>query len=171
MVAPAWGTFQKPDQKRMELSQDREIKEEIPGKIEDEKKPEGQKPQWGNFQSPITYQGESDPTEDESGLEYFARNAAQLTSRIGEQVAGRIGNLEKFTKDTLSNFPQTGGIVGWALSKLIGPEKWEKLIRGSDQQTFPTSQKLREVSEKVSGEGANMRKMSEVYCKEEGNQI
>lgn len=152
MVNPSWDSFQRPT-KKSEGSQEKEFIEEIPGKIKDEEKPEGDKPQWGNFKTPTTYQGEPDPTEDESGLEYLVRNATTLASRVGEQIGGRYGNVEKFAKDALVSFPKTGGLVGWAISELVGPETWERMVRGrpGEQQTFPTSENLKEASQKLTG--------------------
>lgn len=153
MVVPSWDMFQKnnPEENKIASYEEEQFKGELPGEFQDEMKPEGEKPNWGNFQSPATYQGEPDPTADEGTFEYIARNAAQYTSRVVEQIAGRYGNLEKFTKDTLVNSPKTGGIIGWAVSELIGPENWEKLIRGSGQQLLPTSQQLKGASEIVTG--------------------
>lgn len=154
MVTPSWGTFQRPNEnQKLEIEEQRERSQEIPGDIIDKELPEGQKPQWGNFQSPTTYQGPVDPTADESTLEYFIRNAASNASRVVEQVAGRHGNLEKFAKDTLTNVPQSGGILGWAISQLVGPEKWERMVRGpkDQEQLLPTSQQLKEASQIVSG--------------------
>ncbi len=155
MVTPSWGSFQKNDQNpnrnEMEENEEEELKEEVPGDIEDQEKPEGEKPDWGNFKSPNTYQGEPDPTEDESTFGYIARNAVRGASRIAEQVAGRFGNVEKFTKDMLANAPKSGGIIGWAVSELIGQENWEKLIRGEGKQLLPTSQQFKSASETISG--------------------
>lgn len=151
MVAPSWGTFQKPGQQIAE--QESEFQEELPGELVDQEKPEGEKPQWGNFQSPETYQGEPDPTADEGIFDYVVRNAAANTSRVVEQIAGRYGNVEKFAKDTLSNIPETGGLVSWAISQLVGPERWEKIVRGNEgqQQLLPTSQQIKGASEKLTG--------------------
>ena len=83
--------------------------------------PQAEKPQWGNFQSPLTFQGDEDPTSDENGLDYFIRNAATNASRVAEQVGGRYGNIEKFAKDTLSNIPQSGGILGLGNFRISRP--------------------------------------------------
>jgi len=60
----------------------------------------------------------------------LVRNISALTSRVEEPVLGRYGNIEKFSKDVLSNLPQTGGVIGWALSELIGQDRWERMVRG-----------------------------------------
>ena len=149
MVAPAWGTFQKPNSQVNELEQ--EYSQEAPGQVADAKTPEGEKPQWGNFKSPSTFQGEPDPLEDESNFGWALRNFTANASRIGEQIAGFRGNVEKFAKDTLVSFPHTGGIIGSAVHELIGPEKWEKLIRGEGKQMLPTSEQLKEASQAATG--------------------
>jgi len=152
MVAPTWGSFQKPNQQLID-SEENEFQQEIPGEIKDQEKPEAEKPQWGNFQSPQNYQGPIDPTADEGMFEYLTRNFVANASRVVEQVAGRYGNIEKFAKDTLTNVPQTGGIIGWAISELVGPEKWETMVRGmpGQQQLAPTSKQFKEASERITG--------------------
>src|SRR5258708_10561987 len=69
--------------------------------------------QWGNFQSPETYQGEMDPDE-EGNFEYLVRNLSANASRIGEQVLGSYGNMEQMGKDILTNLPESAGVLGWA---------------------------------------------------------
>lgn len=176
MVAPSWDSFarpnienQTPPQKQIRhakqpIAQEEiknipmqqipneqiEINQEIPGDFQDSLSPAGKKPEWGNFQTPETYQGEPDPTEDESTLGYLARNIITNASRLGEQVLGRAGNLEKFGKDVLSNFPQTGGVLGWAISELVGADRWEKMVRGKGQM-FPTSEQIKEFSQEATG--------------------
>lgn len=152
MVNPQWGNFQTPEQSNMIFNDKKKLSQEAAGNILDQKKPEPQKPQWGNFQTPQTYQGKVDENAEEGTLGYLARNLLGLSSRIGEQFAGRAGNLEKFSKDVLVSFPESGGILGSAINKLIGPEKWEKLIRGpTGQQMFPTSQQLRGATKELTG--------------------
>jgi len=149
MVAPAWGSFQKPNSQSNDLEQ--EYDQEVPGQLADQKAPEGEKPQWGNFQSPTTFQGDPNPLEDESNFDWLTRNAISGASRIAEQVAGRYGNIEKFAKDTLVSMPKSGGILGWAISELLGPEKWERLIRGEGKQLLPTSEQIKGVSQGITG--------------------
>ena len=151
MVAPQWGSFQKPNQD-LRQEEDLELKKEIPGGIKDQEKPEPEQPKWGQFNTPTTYQGEPDPTADEGLFSYVMRNAVSNASRVGEQVAGAYGNIEKFAKDSLVSFPKHfGGPIGWAVSELLGPEKWEKLVRGEGHQLFPTSEQFKEVSQKGTG--------------------
>ncbi len=158
MVAPSWGSFQKPNQKSEAQPppdnfshQIDEFQEEVPGEIVDQAKPEGEKPSWGDFQSPTTYQGEPDPTAEENLLGYAVRNIASNASRLGEQFFGRHGNVEKFGKDILTSYPKAGGLLGWALSELMGPESWERMVRGEpgNQQILPTSENLKEFSQKA----------------------
>lgn len=151
MVAPAWGTFEKPVTERKELNQ--EYAQESPGQIKDQKLPEGEKPQWGNFQTPTTFQGDPDPTADESTMDWLTRNRIANSSRIAEVVVGGLGNTEKFAKDLLVSMPMSGGVVGWAVSKLMGPERWKQLVEGSPNrrnQVFPTSEELKDLSYKLS---------------------
>ena len=157
MVSPSWESFEKvnPNQQNQQMinSEEKEFDEELSGQLKDEKKPEGEKPQWGNFQSPSTYQGEPNPIEEEGILGYTIRNISANASRLGEQYFGRAGNLEKFGKNLLTNIPKSGGLIGWALSELLGPEKWETLVKGPEeqQQLLPTSENLKEISEKLTG--------------------
>jgi len=106
---------------------------------------------WGDFQTPHTYQGPVDPTAEEDTLGYIARNLLSFQSRGAEQVLGKAGNIEKFGKDVLSNFPSMGGILGYGISQLIGPERWERLVKGApgQQQQLPTSQDIRQITEKA----------------------
>lgn len=158
MVAPqqpAWGTFQKPPSRdeQMQQAESNEMSQEIPGDIKDQESPQGEKPQWGNFETPTTYQGEPDPTADESNLSYFVRNATANASRVIEKVAGRYGDMQKFATDAVANVPETGGVIGWALSEMMGKEGWERLVRGdkNQQQNLPTSQNLKDMSQSVTG--------------------
>lgn len=150
MVAPSWGSFQKPSQGNPPSQPIQEFKEELPGELVDESKQEPEQPKWGDFQSPMTYQGEPDPTADEDILGYTVRNIASNASRVGEQFLGRYGNIEKMGKDILSNAPKVGGILGWALSEILGPERWERMVKGDPgrQQILPTSDQLKEFSQK-----------------------
>jgi hypothetical protein len=148
MVTPSWDRFQKVNKSSQELP----TKESFISN--DETKPEKEKPQWGNFQTPSTYQGKIDPTAEESTIGYFARNLAANASRVGEQIAGRYGNVEKFAKQALTKFPEiSGGIVGWALSELVGKDKWERMVKGpkGQEQMLPTSEQLKEGSQAITG--------------------
>ncbi len=160
MVTPSWETFKKVNENNQitEPSDEmvsfekpiKEFQEELPGAAEDSIEPEGEKPQWGNFQTTSTYQGEVDPTEEESTFGYFARNISANASRLGEQILGARGNVEKMGKDILTNYPQAGGLLGYALSELMGPERWERMVKGKpgQEQILPTSEQLKEFSQK-----------------------
>lgn len=111
---------------------------------------EPQKKSIADLKTPSTYQGPPDPTAEESTLGYFGRQIAMNASRIGEQIGGRFGNLEKAGKSILTSFPSTGGILGWAMEKLVGPEKYEQLISGKtpeQKQMLPTSEQLKGISQ------------------------
>lgn len=164
MVNPSWDDFESPQEVNRQVYSNRnnvsqmpheeeELIEESPGDIEISEESQAEKPQWGDFDSTETYQGEPDPTEEESTVGYFARNIAANASRLGEQVLGKYGNIEKMGKDILSNYPQSGGLLGWGLSQLVGPEKWEQMVKGQPgkQQMFPTSENLKEFSQEATG--------------------
>ena len=163
MVSPAedwWSQFESADSNNPNQNDQSNVPEEV---SEDEgslldtvnqiEEPEKEEFQWGNYLTPETYQGEPDPTEDENGVGYFIRNIASNASRVGEQVLGKVGNLEKMGKDILSNFPQYGGLLGWGIQKLIGQERWERMVRGQPgrEQMYPTSEQLKEFSNKATG--------------------
>lgn len=158
MVAPDWNSFQRPQQQQnnvqignqIEQNLSHEDQQEIHGQVVDEMKPEGKQPQWGDFLSPMTFQGNVDPTADKDLMDYSLRNATANASRIGEQVAGKLGNTERFAKDILSNYPLAGGPISWAISELMGPETWQKYIK-ADEQMLPTSENLEEFSHKITG--------------------
>ncbi len=147
MVAPSWEAFQSPNDENQERKQQQSTISQ------QENNQSTQKPDWGNFQDPNSYQGKIDPTQEESTVGYLARNVAALGSRLGEQVLGRYGNTEKFGKDLLSNYPVAGGVLAWGLSELMGKDRWERLIKGppGQQQVAPTSSQLKETSQELTG--------------------
>ncbi len=170
MVNPSWQSFKRvKDDVNQDQSQDidmvnqqqepqvdltrpiEEFEEELPGAVEDIKKPEGEKPQWGDFLSTTTYQGEVDPVEEEGTFGYLIRNISANASRLGEQILGAKGNVEKMGKDILNNYPQAGGLLGYALSELMGPERWERLVKGPEgrQQLAPTSEQIKDFSQRA----------------------
>lgn len=156
MVNPSWESFKRPNRNS-------QIQDEIPQQENDqqqpqqnfqEKKTSEKKIEWGDFKTPVSYQGEPNILEDQGWFEYIGKNALANASRVAEQSFGRYGNIEKFAKDTLVNFPKVGGIIPWAISELMGQEKWERLIKGrpdQEHQLFPTSQQIKTASEKLSG--------------------
>jgi hypothetical protein len=143
MVSPSWESFKGPNQKTSQSNP------QIDSKVEEEVK-EDQNLSWDKFKTPQTYQGPIDPTSEENGLGYMVRHLVTGASRLGEQYLGRYGNAEKFGKDILKNIPASAGFLGYAISELVGPENWEKLVN-SDQQIFPTSEQLKEVSKNITG--------------------
>lgn len=170
MVTPNWGSFQRPNDKQIDREEEpqelapqelvqpalQEIKEEIPEAVEaveETKEPKTEQPEWGNFKSPETYQGEPDPIEEEGVFNYLTRGIATNASRLAEQFFGRRGNVEKMGKDILTSYPQAGGILGMALSELMGPERWERLVKGppGNQQILPTSEQLKGFSQEATG--------------------
>lgn len=170
MVTPSWENFQRPNQvnpnpvqrlnenkipveNHTEQNSEQEYQQEAPGQVQDEMKSKNSI-QWGDFQTTETFQGNPDPTADEGLLDYTMRNASANASRLAEQFLGKIGNTEKFVKDILTNYPQVGGLLPWGISKLIGPERWERAVRGEPgkEQMFPTSEKLKEISHKVTND-------------------
>lgn len=162
MVEPQWGSFKTPESYKQEMDPNKEFQEqgileedsqEIPGGLKDEKQPEAEQPQWGSFKTPTTYQKPEDEPSDEGWFDYIGRNLLANSSRVVEQVAGRYGNVEKFAKDVLVNLPSTAGILGEAISSLMGQENWERMVRGpkGQEQMLPTSNQLKELSEKASG--------------------
>lgn len=152
MVAPSWESFKGPDQDQQLQQPEQHIideyEEEVPGEIEDAKAPEGEKPDWGNFQSPTTYQGEIDPQEEESTFGYVTRNIAANASRVVEQALGVAGNFERMGSDLLSNYPKMFGILPWAMSEFLGKEEWEKRL---SSQILPTSSDFQKLSEEITG--------------------
>lgn len=167
MVAPSWDMFQSPT-KQNEQSQN-----QTPPISQDENKQVAQEPGWGNFQDPNTYQGKVDPTEEESTIGYLARNYAALNSRALEQILGRYGNIEKLGKDVLTNLPGAGGIISWALSELVGKDKWERMVRGppGQEQMLPTSQHLKQASEQMTGGYTSAKTPGEKKLQEKAEDI
>jgi hypothetical protein len=108
---------------------------------------------FSQFKTPSTYQGEPEPINEESTLSYLTRNVISNASRGVEILTGRYGDTEKFIKDTLTSYPMAGGLVGWGISSLVGPEHWENLVKGPPgrRQTLPTSEDLQEISEDLTG--------------------
>jgi hypothetical protein len=153
MVAPQWGSFQKPDRKQEEQLEDLKLRQKETS-LSDEENTEEKKPQWGDFKTPDTYQGEIDSQADEGFFKPLLDYTIIGASRLGEQLAGRYGNIEKFAKDTLVNLPTTGGILGYAISELVGPDNWRKLIQGpgEPQQYLPTSQNIKDLFQGLTGE-------------------
>lgn len=135
------------DLKKMQdiMNQQTETQDNEPDQQEEE-------PSWGDFLTPSTYQGEPDPVAEEESLSYFLRNATANASRVLEQGIGRYGNVEKMGKDLLANIPESGGMLASAINQLIGPERWERMVRGKPgfEQMLPTSEDLKNASQVIS---------------------
>lgn len=144
MVSPEWGQFSTPNEKEDEIPLTNEAS------FEEEEKPEPEQKKWGEFQNPDSYQGEPDPTEDESSMDWLMRNITGGAARIGEQYFGRYGDVEKITRSVLKaapgflkENPKLGGglsLLGSAIHELIGQDKWEQLV---GDQKLPTSEQLK----------------------------
>ncbi len=137
MVAPQWGTFQTPKDVNPPTPNDYgepEVTEYKPA------------PQWGNFLNPNTYQGKVEK-EQEGWIDYLARNLTANTSRSLEQIGGFYGNIESLGRGLLTKYPATGGLIGWGISQLVGPEKWKEYV--GDKQILPTSEDFKKTSEEI----------------------
>lgn len=152
MVNSQWSSFQRPQQSNEQLPPIDKSPQEMRGELKDDSLPQGRKPQWGDFLTPTTYQGEPNEEEEEGWLGYIARNTTANASRIGESAVGAYGELEKLGKTALTKFPALLGGLGYGLSELVGPEKWERAIKGPEgqQQMLPTTEDVRELTKKAS---------------------
>jgi hypothetical protein len=146
MVNPTefdWNQFQRPSDLKEPVTEIQQ--EETQEQIED-------KPpfQWGDYQTPNTYQGEPDPTAEESGIGWLVRNLASNASRFVEAQFGRFGDYERLGKNVLSSYPAAGGILSLAAKELLGQERWDRLL-GTENQNLPTTSQLKEASEQLTG--------------------
>lgn len=109
---------------------------------------------WGDFQTTSSYSDEPEKSED-SSIHDITRNLISNASRAGESYVGRAGNIVQATKDILSNFPESGGLLGKAISSFVGPEKWREMIQGDPEKNslrLPTSENIREGVESLTGD-------------------
>lgn len=163
MVNPSWSSFERPKQshdEQIDFPENEQNNQDIIqslGKdqsqgMQQQEIQEEKKPSWGEMKSPMTYQGEKDPTEEQGIFSYAIENIIGTASGIAEQYFGRYGNTEKMGKDILTNYPKSAGIIGWALSELMGPERWETMVKGPPgrQQLLPTSEELKDISRTMS---------------------
>jgi len=146
MVAPSWEQFQKPKQPALTAPISSPTPQEKVGDITDSISPEGRKPQWGDFLTPMTFQGANKPIEEEGWLSWFSRNAVQNVSRAGEAVFGLPGNLQKLHREASSSLAP---FVSWATGNLIGEEKWKSLF--TPLLTLPTSESIRQKASELTG--------------------
>lgn len=91
--------------------------------------------------------------EPEGYLENAVRNINRTGSRMVETVLGLPGDVEKFAK----NVPSSFGMLGTALEKFIGRDKWNSLTGGGPQgsQMFPGQQDLQKISETLTKGGTS----------------
>lgn len=106
---------------------------------------------WGAFQSPSTYQGEPDPTSEESTLGYFGRVLFSNVARAGERYLGRYGDVEKGVKTLLSKAPASMGLMGKALQSMMGQEGWDTFV-GIQNQILPTSEDVKKMTTAATGD-------------------
>jgi hypothetical protein len=115
---------------------------------------------WGDFQTPSTYQGEPDPTQDESTWGYLLRLAVSGISRAGERYLGRYGDIEKLAKIGLSKFPGAMGYLGTVLKEMVGQEGWDRFL-GLNDQMLPTSEDVKGLTMAALGDYTNPRTENE----------
>ena len=157
MVNPqySWDMFKKNESQPIDngLYKDEKIQENIPQKkistdIESQKQDNYS---WGSFKNTSTYQGEPDPTKDESTFGYWTRNILSNAARLFESFnpVARVGNTQEFFQNGLSKYPEAGGILGKAIHGLIGQEKWDQMIYGNPALSpkIPTSQDLKNITD------------------------
>lgn len=126
---------------------------------------------WNNFQSPesMDYQN-----IDESGLEWFGRNATSGLVSAGSSYLGKYGDIQELIEQVTINYPAiTTGLMGLTIKSLVGEDKWKDLILGgrnpdrysdlspeerkkaisqSGEFKFPSSQATREFADKYIGD-------------------
>jgi hypothetical protein len=145
MVNPvSWESFQK-NEPRMSS----EYSQMHSQKSQDQKQNEDFS--WGNFQSPSTYQGEPDPTAEESTLGYFGRLLFSNVARAGERYLGKYGDVEQGVKTLLSKAPASMGLMGKALQSMMGQEGWDRFV-GVQNQIAPTSEDVKKMTLAATGD-------------------
>lgn len=147
---PSWNTFASPPQ---DSQQEQEKSQQNPPQQPQQKSPK--QGDWGDYQSPMTYQGPRDDNADEGLLDYLLRGKVRLESRVAEQVLGLPGNIEKLANDFVSNIPgvpQTKDFIHKAVSELIGPENVKKIMEGPlGKPLFAPSSEFKKKSEELTG--------------------
>jgi hypothetical protein len=134
--------------------------EPAPKEVDTEGNAPGQQPEpefsWGQFDTPTSYfQAQED--EEEGPIEGLTRNVVSNVFRLGEQYAGKRGNLIEFGKNMIADFPQLAGFMGSAIESFIGPEKWKKFVKGDEESNLlgssklPTSEDLKGLTETFTG--------------------
>lgn len=115
---------------------------------------------WGNFLNPSTFQGEQEDSENEGELAGLVRNIYSNTARVKERFAGKFGDIEQFARKTIGKNPEVMGILGKAIHDIIGPERWNELFY-TEGTLLPTSNDLRQMEEKVTGQYTRARGKNE----------
>jgi hypothetical protein len=168
MVTPSWDNFSSPQEQNRTIPAFPQENQQYQQQQQQQKKQEQQqKGDWGNYQSPMTYQGPVDPTADEEMFDYLIRGTTRLASRAGEQALGAVGNTKKFVEDLLVKAPESGGLIGKAIAEFVGPENWKRLIKGTaGESSVPTSGEVKQFSQEVSGEYTSPRTKGEAELDE-----
>jgi hypothetical protein len=149
MVAPtSWEQFLGPQDKMSKPQQGSQIPPTEEMNLH-EQTPIQKQATWEDFQNPESYQGEPNPSADETTAGWLVRNMASTASRVGEQYLGRYGNTEQLMRGLLKNYPQSMGLMGYALHKLMGQDRWNQLI---GEKQLPTSQELKKASTEAFGD-------------------
>lgn len=145
MVNPtSWDSFQKNEPSQSSDSMQM-------AKPSQKSQPEKQDHSWGMFQTPTTYQGKEDPTEEESPLGYFGRVLTSNLARGTEAYLGRYGDVEKGVKTLLSKAPASMGLMGKAIQSMMGQEGWDRFI-GTQNQILPTSEDVKKMTMAITGD-------------------
>lgn len=158
---PDWEEYDTPETLQ---TQAKAPKQQFASQETEEKQENAKETNWEDFPTPSTYQGEPDPTQDESWYGYLLRNVAANTSRIGEQVVGLPGNLEKFGAQ--ANKELMDNPIMNAVSELLGMDKYMDLIKPQNEYNplLPTSEDIKKFSiEKTGGYTAPKTKGEERF--------
>lgn len=109
---------------------------------------------WSSKPTPTTY---VDPKkfDEESSFGYVVRNVLSNASRVAEGALGGYGNLKEMVENLAVKYPKATGFLGYGLYHLMGPEKWEQMIKGRGDVTGnispPSSSDLRQNVEELTG--------------------
>ncbi len=123
MVSPmSWESFQGNNSGFQDQSQDQGQPQE----------PQQESPSsWDQFQTTQTYQGDPDPTADESTWGYLTRIVSSNLARGTEHFIGRAGDIEQFVRKVTPK--GSTGLLGDSLIELMGRETF-----------FPTSEEIKQ---------------------------
>ena len=131
---------------------------------------------WGQFETPTTYQGTPDPTEDENTFEYLLRLGVSNTARGAESYAGRTGDIESFGRKMI---PKEDTWIGKAMRALMPKGRWDEMVNmlegkaakpkegGMNEGTlFPTSRHLKKFTEAATGDYTKPKTKTEAKFQE-----